>query len=70
MKTLLLLVALAMISPVGQAQECKVEFDPKTDFTKYKTFAFGEAEIITRRISGCLQTQSFLVASGTPSPTS
>ena len=29
------------------AQEIKVEYDTNRDFTKYKTFAFGEAEIIT-----------------------
>lgn len=29
------------------AQEIKVEYDRNRDFTKYKTFAFGEAEIIT-----------------------
>jgi len=29
------------------AQEIKVEYDKNRDFTKYKTFAFGEAEIIT-----------------------
>jgi Domain of unknown function (DUF4136) len=29
------------------AQEIKVEYDKNRDFTKYKTFTFGEAEIIT-----------------------
>lgn len=28
-------------------QEIKVEYDKNRDFTKYKTFSFGEAEIIT-----------------------
>jgi hypothetical protein len=29
------------------AQEIKVEYDKKHDFTRYKTFSFGESQVIT-----------------------
>jgi hypothetical protein len=42
---LLLFFLLISISSLGQ--DIKVEYDKNHDFTKYKTFRFGEGEIIT-----------------------
>ncbi len=36
-----------LIHSIGFGQELKVEFDKNRDFTKYKTYRFGEGEIIT-----------------------
>lgn len=36
-----------LISSIGFGQELKVEFDKNRDFSQYKTFRFGEGEIIT-----------------------
>jgi hypothetical protein len=37
-----------LLTVIGlRAQEIKVEYDKNRDFTKYKTFAFGESEITT-----------------------
>jgi hypothetical protein len=36
-----------LVSSIGFGQELKVEFDKNRDFSKYKTFRFGEGEIIT-----------------------
>ncbi len=38
---------LILVSSIGFGQELKVEFDKNRDFSKYKTFRFGEGEIIT-----------------------
>jgi hypothetical protein len=43
----LFLFVLLLISSIGFGQELKVEFDKNRDFTNYKTFRFGEGEIIT-----------------------
>lgn len=43
----LLLIAVVLAAFTTYGQEIKVEFDKNHDFTKYKTFTFGEAEIIT-----------------------
>ncbi|MBL7871055.1 MAG: DUF4136 domain-containing protein [Cyclobacteriaceae bacterium] len=42
-----ILFALMLISSIGFGQELKVEFDKNRDFSQYKTFRFGEGEIIT-----------------------
>ncbi|MBN8577158.1 MAG: DUF4136 domain-containing protein [Cyclobacteriaceae bacterium] len=43
-----LLLLIFFITSIGlEAQEIKVEFDKSQDFTKYKTFSFGEAEVVT-----------------------
>ncbi len=41
-----LLLCLTIISLPIRAQEFKVEYDKKHDFTRYKTFSFGESEIV------------------------
>lgn len=38
---------LLLISTIVYGQDIKVEYDKNHDFTQYKTFRFGEAEIIT-----------------------
>jgi hypothetical protein len=42
-----ILFALLLRSSIGFGQELKVEFDKNRDFTQYKTYRFGEGEIIT-----------------------
>ena len=43
----LLPVLLFFLSASAFSQEIKVEYDKKHDFTKYKTFSFGESQVIT-----------------------
>ena len=43
----LLTILVFFISATAYCQEIKVEYDKKHDFTKYKTFSFGESQIIT-----------------------
>jgi hypothetical protein len=38
---------LLLLSFATFGQEIKVEYDKKHDFTKYKTFSFGESQVIT-----------------------
>jgi len=38
---------LLLVSSAAQSQEIKTEYDKKHDFTKYKTFSFGESQVIT-----------------------
>ncbi|MBI1769827.1 MAG: DUF4136 domain-containing protein [Bacteroidetes bacterium] len=40
-------IVLFFISISAFGQEIKVEYDKKHDFTKYKTFSFGESQVIT-----------------------
>ena len=47
MKTKILLQLLLFLGTAGFAQEFSVEYDKERDFSKYKTFSFGEGEIIT-----------------------
>ena len=35
------------LSVTGFAQDIKIEYDKDHDFSKYKTFSFGESEVIT-----------------------
>jgi len=42
-----LTAALWLCCVLGQAQNIKVEYDKNRDFTGYKTYQFGEGEIIT-----------------------
>jgi hypothetical protein len=42
-----ILFALIQISFLGFCQELKVEFDKNIDFTQYKTFRFGEGDVVT-----------------------
>lgn len=39
--------SLLFVSLNSLCQEIKVEYDKKHDFTKYKTFSFGESQVIT-----------------------
>lgn len=43
----LIAVSLLLVSFNALCQEIKVEYDKKHDFTKYKTFSFGESQVIT-----------------------
>jgi len=43
----LMLLAFLLVASVVRGQELKVEFDKDRDFSKYKTYRFGEGEIIT-----------------------
>lgn len=45
MKVFAIILILASITAFSQ--EIKVEYDRKHDFTKYKTFSFGESQVIT-----------------------
>jgi hypothetical protein len=45
----LFFVSALLASFSGRAQEFKVEFDKNTDFSNYKTFTFGDGQIITPR---------------------
>lgn len=47
MRYFLFLVAATLCITPAFAQEIKVEFDKNHDFTQYKTFRFGDAEVIT-----------------------
>ncbi|HCZ37070.1 MAG TPA: hypothetical protein DHV26_14210 [Cytophagales bacterium] len=47
MRYFLFLVAATLCITPAFAQEIKVEFDKNHDFSQYKTFRFGEAEVIT-----------------------
>ena len=38
---------LSLLSLCASAQEIKVEYDKKHDFSKYKTFRFGESQVVT-----------------------
>src|SRR6478736_3288098 len=40
-------IALMLLSICASAQEIKIECDKKHDFSKYKTFAFGESQVVT-----------------------
>jgi hypothetical protein len=40
-------IALTLLSFCVSAQEIKIEYDKKQDFSKYKTFAFGESQVVT-----------------------
>src|SRR5882724_9821637 len=42
-----LLVLFLIFSSIVRAQGIKVEYDKKHDFSKYKTFSFGESQVIT-----------------------
>jgi hypothetical protein len=42
-----LFLALWVVTSVGNAQSIEVEYDKKRDFSQYKTFRFGESQIIT-----------------------
>ena len=43
----ILTIALLAISFCAVGQEVKIEFDKKHDFSKYKTFSFGESKVVT-----------------------
>jgi hypothetical protein len=47
MKKVLLLGITMFSLGLAFSQELKVEFDKKHDFTRYKTYSFGESEVIT-----------------------
>ncbi|MCW5909832.1 MAG: DUF4136 domain-containing protein [Cyclobacteriaceae bacterium] len=47
MRGLLCLWIVVLASHALNAQEIKVEFDKTRDFTQYRTFSFGEEEVIT-----------------------
>jgi len=38
---------LLLLSFCASAQEIKIEYDKKNDFSKYKTFSFGESQVVT-----------------------
>src|SRR6478736_2685609 len=40
-------IALMLLSICASAQEIKIECDKKHDFSKYKTFRFGESQVVT-----------------------
>ena len=40
-------ILLLFLSFAALGQEIKIEYDKKHDFTKYKTFSFGESQVIT-----------------------
>jgi len=42
-----LTIVLLLLSLCASAQEIKIEYDKKHDFSKYKTFSFGESQVIT-----------------------
>ncbi|MFN8806088.1 MAG: DUF4136 domain-containing protein [Bacteroidota bacterium] len=42
-----LFVALLVVSAIANGQSIEVEYDKTRDFSKYKTFRFGESQIIT-----------------------
>ncbi|MCU0420338.1 MAG: DUF4136 domain-containing protein [Cyclobacteriaceae bacterium] len=42
----ILIIWLMVLAFCAQGQEFKVEYDKKHDFTRYKTFSFGESEIV------------------------
>src|SRR6516162_8566557 len=39
--------ALLLVNLCASAQGIKIEYDKKHDFSKYKTFSFGESQVIT-----------------------
>ncbi len=41
------LLLVTLIASVAYGQDIKVEYDKKLDFTQFKTFRFGEGEVIT-----------------------
>jgi hypothetical protein len=43
----ILIVLFWLASYCASAQEIKVEYDKKHDFSKYKTFSFGESQVVT-----------------------
>jgi len=47
MRSFLFFIVAILFSAVVTAQEIKVEFDKNHDFSQYKTFRFGEQEVIT-----------------------
>lgn len=47
MRTFLFFITAILFSAIVTAQEIKVEFDKNHDFSQYKTFRFGEEEVIT-----------------------
>lgn len=47
MKTLVFFVPLFLFTLLSLAQSIEVEYDKKRDFTRYKTFSFGESQITT-----------------------
>jgi len=42
-----LTIILLLLSFCASAQEIKIEYDKKHDFSKYKTFTFGESQVVT-----------------------
>lgn len=42
-----LVIVFLLLSLCASAQEIKIEYDKKHDFSKYKTFAFGESQVVT-----------------------
>ncbi len=42
-----LTILLLLINFCAFAQEIKIEYDKKHDFSKYKTFTFGESQVVT-----------------------
>ncbi len=40
-------ILLLLMSFCASAQEIKIEYDKKHDFSKYKTFNFGESQVVT-----------------------
>jgi len=40
-------ILLLSLSFCASAQEIKIEYDKKHDFSKYKTFSFGESQVVT-----------------------
>lgn len=47
MRGILFFLIVSFICAEANAQEIKVEFDKNRDFSQYKTFSFGDAEVIT-----------------------
>ncbi len=43
------IILLLFLSVSAFSQEIKIEYDKKHDFTKYKTFSFGESSVVTRQ---------------------
>jgi len=42
-----ILTVLLLVGLQAMGQEIKVEYDKKHDFSKYKTFSFGESQVVT-----------------------
>lgn len=47
MTRLITLIAILLGATAGLSQELKVEYDKDRDYTQYKTFRFGEGELVT-----------------------